>query len=224
MGAIMDDIVNEFRDSIEQSGLVGRLTPSHIVACMCTALVCGLIIYLVYKYFYRGAVYSENFNILNVITCMSTSFIIMTISSNLVLSLGMVGALSIVRFRAAVKEPLDIGFLFLAIAAGLTSGAGLYPMAFIGTLSVVLAYILLTLAGSGRKSFLLVIKYDDLAKDKVMAVIALCRCKLKSAVSFGTVTELTVTVKVKGMDTALLDDIKKIEGVNSAVLMEYVGD
>lgn len=220
----MNGIVQEIKDSIEQSGLVGRLTPAHITACMCTALICGLIIYLIYKFLYIGAVYSESFNILNVITCLTTSFIIMTISTNLILSLGMVGALSIVRFRAAIKEPLDIGFLFLAIAAGLTSGAGLYPLALIGTIFIVAVYILLTLTGSGKKGFLLVIKYNDPAKEEVMSVIASFHCRLKSTVSSGTFTELTASVKIKGMDTAVIDEIKKIEGVTSVVLMEYIGD
>lgn len=220
----MNGIVQELKNSIEQSGLVGRLTPAHIIACMCTALVCGLIVYLIYKFYYRGAVYSEGFNILNVITCMTTCFIIMTISTNLILSLGMVGALSIVRFRAAIKDPLDIGFLFLSIAAGLTSGAGLYPLALIGTISVAVVYILLTIFGNGKKHFLLVIKHNDTVKEEVLNALNMFHAKLKSAVSSGMTTELTVTIKVKGMDTAMLDTVKKIEGVNSVVLMEYVGD
>ena len=115
----MNSFIEEIKDSIEQSGLIEKLTPAHISAVMAAALVCGIVIYIVYRAFFRGAVYSESFNVLNVMTCLVTAFIIMTISSNLVLSLGMVGALSIVRFRAAIKDPLDIGFLFLAIAAAI---------------------------------------------------------------------------------------------------------
>ncbi len=220
----MNGIVQELRDSIDQASLVGRLTPSHIAACMCTALICGLLVYIVYRNFYRGAVYSESFNILNVITCMVTSFIIMTISANIVLSLGMVGALSIVRFRAAVKDPLDIGFLFLSIAAGLTSGAGLYPLALIGTIFVLIVYLLLTIISAGGKTFLLVVKYTEGARVEVMKAIKPFKAKLKSAVCYGETTELTVAVKIKGIDTEIVNYLQKLDGVQNAVLMEYVGD
>ena len=220
----MNGLVQEIKDSIDQAGLVGRISPSHIAACMCTAFVCGILIYIVYRFFYRGAVYSESFNILNVITCMVTSFIIMTISANIVLSLGMVGALSIVRFRAAVKDPLDIGFLFLSIAAGLTSGAGLYPLALIGTLSVLIVYLLLTIISAGGKTFLLVIKFAEGSRVDVMKAIKPYKAKLKSAVCYGEITELTVSIKIKGIDTEVVSFIQKIEGVQNAVLMEYVGD
>ncbi|MDE6030081.1 MAG: DUF4956 domain-containing protein, partial [Oscillospiraceae bacterium] len=121
---------------------LANLTVSRIIVTILTAALCGAIVYLTYRFFYRGVVYSENFNILLVLTTIVTSFIIMTISANIVLSLGMVGALSIVRFRAAVKDPLDIGFLFWGIAAGLTAGAQLYWVAIIGTVCIAVIYIL----------------------------------------------------------------------------------
>ena len=106
--------------------LTNALSLQTIFITLLTATVCGAVIYLVYRFFNRSVIYNENFNILVVLTTVVTAFIIMTISSNVVLSLGMVGALSIVRFRAAVKDPLDIGFLFWGIAAGITAGAQLY--------------------------------------------------------------------------------------------------
>ncbi|MFT3951762.1 MAG: DUF4956 domain-containing protein [Oscillospiraceae bacterium] len=126
---MLSGIVQDLKDSISSAGLVDNLKPQHVFLVMLSALVCGVIIYIVYKLFYRGAVYSEGMNVLNVMVCLVTSFVIMTISTNLVLSLGMVGALSIVRFRSAIKDPLDIGFLFWSIAAGITSGAGVYILA-----------------------------------------------------------------------------------------------
>ena len=220
----MNGIVQQIKDSIEQSGLIDKLTPAYIGAVMLSALVCGVVIYIIYRAFFRGAVYSESFNVLNVMTCMITSFIIMTISTNLVLSLGMVGALSIVRFRAAIKDPLDIGFLFLSIAAGLTSGAGLFPLALIGTLTISGVYVLFCLVGRGRRTFILVVKFADSAKDNVLNSIKENRCKLKSCIGYGEQSELTVSLKIKGTDTTALDKVRKIEGVTSAVLMEYVGD
>lgn len=220
----MNSFIDEIKDSIEQSGLIEKLTPAHISAVMAAALVCGIVIYIVYRAFFRGAVYSESFNVLNVMTCLVTAFIIMTISSNLVLSLGMVGALSIVRFRAAIKDPLDIGFLFLAIAAGLTAGAGLLPLALIGTFTICAVYIIFTLIGSGRRSFVMVVKFSDSAKEKVMDTVKKYGGKMKSCIAGKDFTELTVSLKLKGNDISAVEEIKKLEGVSSAVLMEYVGD
>lgn len=218
------NIVSDIRDSIEQSGLIERLTPAHILVVMGVAFLCSIIIYLVYRIFYRGAVYSDNFNLLIILTGMTTAFIIMTISTNLVLSLGMVGALSIVRFRSAIKDPLDIGFLFWAIAAGLTAGAGLYPLALAGTLAIALIYILFVVIGRGKRAFLLVVSYEDKASEKVKAILESQRTKLKSRVKYKGRNELTLQMKSKGNDEELLDSLLAIEGVTSAVMMEYVGE
>ncbi|MDR0220050.1 MAG: DUF4956 domain-containing protein [Lachnospiraceae bacterium] len=218
------NIVEEIRASLEQANLISRLTPAHVLACLLTALVCGTVIYLVYRLFYRGAVYSESFNLLNVVTCLTTALIIMTISQNLVLSLGMVGALSIVRFRAAVKDPLDVGFLFLAIAAGLTSGAGLFPLALIGTLVVTAVYVLYSLFGGGAKRFVCVVKCETGARDEVLKYLQARGTKLKSSISSGGQAEVTVTAKLKKMDISLQEELEKMMGVQSVVLMEYVSD
>ena len=131
----MVDVISQFltsgsklTDAIELFGTdfeLANISIATILVTLLTAAVCGAVIYLVYRFFNRSVIYNENFNILVILTTIVTSFIIMTISSNVVLSLGMVGALSIVRFRAAVKDPLDIGFLFWGIAAGITAGAQL---------------------------------------------------------------------------------------------------
>ena len=219
----MDGIRTILSDSITQAGLLQKLSPTYVVVAMSVALICGIIIYAVYKLFFRGAVYSENFNILLIITTLVTAFIIMTISSNLVLSLGMVGALSIVRFRAAVKDPLDVGFLFWAVAAGLTSGAGLFPFAVVGTIFVAIVYILLTAIRVGRHSYLLIVKYSDTAEEKVSAEMKSAKCRLKNKTRLDGRTELTVQVKL-GNDISILNRIKAVEGVTSAVLVEFTGD
>ena len=141
----MVDVISQFltsgsklTDAIELFGTdfeLANISIATILVTLLTAAVCGAVIYLVYRFFNRSVIYNENFNILVILTTIVTSFIIMTISSNVVLSLGMVGALSIVRFRAAVKDPLDIGFLFWGIAAGITAGAQLYWVALLPPLS-----------------------------------------------------------------------------------------
>ncbi|MDR2547675.1 MAG: DUF4956 domain-containing protein [Lachnospiraceae bacterium] len=220
----MNNVVDEIRDSLERANLITRLTPSHIIACLLTALVCGTLIYIVYRTFYKGAVYSESFNLLNVLTCLTTAFIIMTISQNLVLSLGMVGALSIVRFRAAVKDPLDIGFLFLAIAAGLTSGAGLYPLAVIGTLLICGVFMAYSFLGGSARRYVCVIKHDLAVRDAVFELLESYPTRMKSSISSGDHAEVTVSLKVKKMNIILQKELEAMDGVKSVVLMEYVSD
>lgn len=121
--------MTSFSDVFKKSFLSGNLADlsvTTITLALVAAFLCGMLIYFVYKKFYKGVIYNNNFNILLVMVSVVTSFIVLTISSNVVLSLGMVGALSIVRFRTAVKDPLDVGFLFWSIAVGITCGAGLY--------------------------------------------------------------------------------------------------
>ncbi|NLZ45313.1 MAG: DUF4956 domain-containing protein [Clostridiales bacterium] len=222
---MIKDIINDFKNSAEQAGLISKLTPAHIIAVMLTAILCGVVIYIVYKAFYRGAVYSESFNVLTVLTTVVTAFIIMTISTNLVLSLGMVGALSIVRFRSAIKDPLDIGFLFWAIAAGITSGAGLYPLALIGSGFIAVVYIAFVLLGRGKTSFILVVKYTDEAKSSVEGVLAGVKNRLKSKAKYKELNELTVQIKSKSStDISVLDKLLEIEGVENAVMVEYTGE
>ena len=138
--------MNTFTDIFKNSFLekTGNLTFESFLMSMLMALICALIIFLVYRYFFQGVVYNNNFNILLVMTCVVTCFVVIVISSNVVLSLGMVGALSIVRFRSAIKEPLDTGFIFWAVACGITSGAGLYLISGIAAVFVAVVFILLS--------------------------------------------------------------------------------
>ena len=134
-----------FSDIFKKSFLqeTGNLTTEGFFLSLIAALLCGIIIYFVYRYFFKGVIYNNNFNILLVMTSLVTCFIVIVISSNVVLSLGMVGALSIVRFRTAIKNPLDVGFLFWTVAVGITCGAGLYLISLIATIIISLVYILL---------------------------------------------------------------------------------
>lgn len=155
----MNTIKNLLSESMQQMGMIESLSVGTVILSFAVAFLCAALIYVVYRYFYKGVSYSPSFGMLLIMLTLLTNFIILCISTNLVLSLGMVGALSIVRFRAAVKEPLDVGFLFFAIAAGLTSGARLYFIAIIGTLLVDLVFILCYLLLNGTASYLLVIRY-----------------------------------------------------------------
>ena len=203
---------------------IANLSVPTILLTLLTSAVCGGVIYLVYRFFNRSVVYNENFNILVILTTVVTSFIIMTISANIVLSLGMVGALSIVRFRAAVKDPLDIGFLFWGIAAGITAGAQLYWVALIGTAAIAVLYILLTIFRKEKKSYLLIVRYDAASEMNVAGVLNGVKYRLKNKTRTGSRVDLTVEVKIKKNDTAYLSRFNAIEGVESVTLLEYSGE
>ena len=218
----MNTLKEILKENITQMGLVETLSPEYIALVLGTALVCGMSLYIVYKLFYQGAVYSENFGLLIVMTTMTVAFIIMTISSNIVLSLGMVGALSIVRFRTAVKDPLDVGFLFLAIAAGLTAGAGLFLIAGLGTVVICAVFVVLRQIGRGRTTYLLVADYDSSSEDAVMTLLNPGKGKLKSKAMDGKRVELTWLIRKDAEKT--LAEILKVEGVRKATLIAYTGD
>ena len=211
-------------ESLKQGEISKYLSIPYIISTMVVALFCAITIFLVYKKFYRGAVYSNNFNILNVMLCLITAFIISAISSNIILSLGMVGTLSIVRFRSAIKDPLDIGFLFWSISTGIMAGAGLYPFAIISTLVIATVYICFTALSSGTHTYLLIIKYSDDANETILHEIKSIKHKLKSKSSYNGINELTLQVSIKKNNTDFVNNISKLEGVDSAMLIEYTGD
>lgn len=156
------------------------------------------------------------------ICAMTVAFIIMTISSNIVLSLGMVGALSIVRFRTAVKDPLDVGFLFLAIGAGLTAGAGLLLIAVIGTVVICMVYVVMFYLDRRAMTYLLVVRCETGMESSIKESLKRIKYKLKSQSSDGNATEIVYTVKVKNEE--ILTTILALKGVSNASLVAYTGD
>lgn len=201
--------------------MIESLSVGTVILSFAVAFLCAALIYVVYRYFYKGVSYSPSFGMLLIMLTLLTNFIILCISTNLVLSLGMVGALSIVRFRAAVKEPLDVGFLFFAIAAGLTSGARLYFIAIIGTLLVDLVFILCYLLLNGTASYLLVIRYGDEAAEALEEALYEQKKKLKSKIKRGSTTEITYAVSLKKDSGPLVDNLSGITGVKNVVLVQY---
>lgn len=194
-----------------------------LAVSMLVSLSCGFAIYLLYRFFYRGVVYSDNFGVLIVLVSGITTFIILTIGANLVLSLGMVGALSIVRFRAPVKEPLDVGFLYWAIAVGVATGARLYLVAIVGTVAVGLIYVVMTLLRKEKRTFLLILRYAASSEEKMEAVLKNIPHKLKNKSLSQESVELTVEVRVMRNQTEFMKPFTA-DLVSSAVLVEYNGD
>lgn len=218
-----------FSDIFKKSFLeeAGNLSVDGFVLSMLAAFLCGMVVYTVYRNFYKGVVYNQNFNILLVLTSLVTCFVVIVISSNVVLSLGMVGALSIVRFRAAIKEPMEIVYLFWAIAAGIVIGAGMIPLAVIG--SVVIGGILLVF--SNRKMhenpYILILNCQDgQVESAAMAMTkdAVARFAVKSKTVNASGIELTAEISMKDGETAFVNALSALEGVSSATLVSYNGD
>ena len=220
----MSDYITEIKNLMGQANSLTTTTPVKIVACLTFTLVCAAIIYCIYRFFYRGACYSENFAVLLVMVAVITAMIILTISSSVALSLGTIGALSIIRFRSAIKDPLDVGFLFWSVVVGLTTGAGMVPFALIGSVFIAVLYILLTLLRTTRGTYLLIIRYTDEAAEGVAGMVDELNGRLKNKTTYKDETELTVQIRFKGTDTPFLDDLKNMNGVSNAVLVEFTGE
>ena len=136
----------------------------------------------------------------------------------------MVGALSIERYRTAVKDPLDVGFLFWTVAVGVTCGAGLYLISIMGTLFVAAVYIMLVKIRNRKHQYLLIIKYEDGAAEEVRRKVEPVRKVLKNKTGTKGVTELTYEVRLRGEDSSFVTELAAIEGVTNAALIEFTGD
>ena len=187
----------------------------------------GLFIFLVYKKTFTGVMYSSSFGVTLVALTMITTMVILAVTSNVVLSLGMVGALSIVRFRTAIKEPLDIAFLFWSIAVGIVLAAGLIPLAVFG--SVVIGVMLLVFVN--RKSrcdpYIAVLQCDGQASEARAEDFLrqnTRRCVVKSKTVQKDAVELNLEIRLKDENTSFINALADLPGVRSAVLVSYNGD
>ena len=199
-----------------------------VVIALALAFVIGLFIMQVYKKTFKGVMYSESFGISLIALCLITTLIILAVTSNIVLSLGMVGALSIVRFRSAIKEPIDIAYLFWAISAGIVIGAGLIPLAVIGSIFIGLVMILFVNRKTVNNPYILVINCDN-DNSENDALKLLSKTVDKYNVKSKTVSpingiEMTVEIGLKKNTTSFVNEISKINGVSNVVLVSYNGD
>ena len=221
MTTFSDIFKSSFLENVASVSLVDMLVT------MALAFGMGVFIFFVYRKTYAGVMYSASFGATLVALTMITSMTILAVTSNVVLSLGMVGALSIVRFRTAIKEPMDIAFLFWSIAAGIVLAAGMIPLAVFG--SVVIGVVLLFFVNRKAVSnpFIAVVSCADAEAEK-RAVQFLGEHVEKASVKSKTAQsgniEFTCEVRLKGDDTAFITALSEMEGVNSAVLVSYNGD
>ncbi len=218
-----------FVDMIKKSVVAeftGTISVDKVLLSLAIAFIIGIFIIYVYKKTYSGVIYSKSFSLCIILLTMVTSMIIRTISSNLALSLGMVGALSIVRFRTAIKEPTDTAFMFWGITAGIMSGAGLYLVAIIASVGIGVLYMVgYTMGFKTNRQFLFILKYEASSDKRIIdALKKLPKTKLKSKSIVKNTIELTFEVELKDDDTKILDDFKDIDGVVSASVISYQND
>ena len=214
---IKKSVVNQF---------TGTISVQSILLSLITAFMISVFIIWIYKKTYTGVVYSKSFSLSILMLALVTTLIIQTISSNIALSLGMVGALSIVRFRTAVKEPIDTGFMFWAITAGIMAGANLYLASIIGSLMLGILYYICYMMGLKMNSkYLVIVKYDDNAEEDIKNILSkLKKYKLKSKSKSKNNVEITFEVELNDNTQKLVDKISKIDGVQNCSLISYQND
>lgn len=217
-------------NDIFKSSFLDKATSFSILdftIAMALAFALGLFIFFIYKLTYNGIMYSAAFGLSLLAMTMITTLVLLAVTSNVVLSLGMVGALSIVRFRTAVKDPMDIVFLFWAIAVGIVLGAGIIPLAVFGSLFIGLILWVFVNRKGHDIPYILIINCSNAVAEK--EVTARLKDKLKRQVlKSKTVTkegiELTLEVRLKDDNSEFVNELSDFEGINNVVLVSYNGD
>lgn len=216
-----DIFKSSFLKNIESVSLTDTILALALAFCI------GLFIYYVYKKTYSGVMFSSSFGVTLVALILITTLVMLAITSNVVLSLGMVGALSIVRFRTAIKEPLDIAFLFWSITAGIVLAAGLVPLAVFGSIFIGIVLLVFVNRKSYVNPYIIVISCENEASEKHVTAFLkenVEKCVIKSkTVSKGNI-EVNYEIRMKDESTEFVNLVSDMEGVRSAVLVSYNGE
>lgn len=218
-----------FQDIFTSSFLenISAITVFDMALALALAFATGLFIFFIYKKCYAGVMYSASFGVTLVALTMITALLILAVTSNIVLSLGMVGALSIVRFRTAIKEPSDIAFLFWAIAAGIVLAAGFIPLAVFGSLFIGLILLIFSRYKGFERPYILVLhceNSDAEAKARSFVEQKVKKLSVKSKSVAPGCIELNYEVRLKDRDTDFINELAELEGVSHTVMVSYNGD
>ena len=213
------------KNSILESGVFDGVSMTSAALGLLTALIMGAVIYFVYRKFYTGVIYSRSFAITLVGMTVLTAMVTLAISTNIVISLGMVGALSIVRFRTAIKDPLDLLYLFWAITTGITSGARMYVLVAVSAVVMTLMIVLFYHKQQKGRIYILVVHYlGDEAGDNVIRALGKIKYFIKSKTLRKEKTEMAIEVFCKNNDTFFMEKIRAIDGVEDSTLIQYNGE
>lgn len=218
-----------FQDIFKSSFLerIASVSILDMAIALVLAFLLGLFIFFIYKKSYSGVMYSMSFGVTLVALTLITTLLILTVVSNIVLSLGMVGALSIVRFRTAIKEPMDIAFLFWAIAAGIVLAAGLIPLAVFGSLFIGLVLFAFSRKKTVDAPYILVVHCENSQVEeqtRLFVASQVRRLNLKSKSVESGCVELNYEVRLRDDDSAFVNELEAMEGVRRVVLVSYNGD
>ena len=221
--SVSDFFKNSVLKSFE-SGLTWG-TVVEAISKILLALAIGFVIYLLYKASFRGVVYSESFAMSLVGMTVVTSAILVAISSNLVLSLGCVGALSIVRYRTAIKSPMDLMFLFLCVGVGVCIGAGVLYIAVIVVAVFALLLLIMAKAKGHEELYVMMVHYNGTdITEKIQEIMGDVKYKIQSQTIRKTDVEMAVEVRVRNHNLSFVEDISKIDNVNDVTVVQYNGD
>lgn len=218
-----------FKDIFKSSFLenINSVTILDMVLALTLAFGIGVFIFLVYKKTFKGVMYSSSFGVTLIALTMISTLVILAVTSNVVLSLGMVGALSIVRFRTAIKEPLDIAFLFWSIAVGIVLAAGMIPLAVFGSIIIGVMLIVFVNKKPHDNPYIVVIHCSDgEVESKILSSLKgyVQKCVVKSKTVTADSVELHYEVRLKSEDTSFVNVLSSTQGVSDVVLVSYNGD
>ncbi len=218
-----------FSDIFKSSFLenVASVSVLDMAVALALSFAIGLFIFFVYKKTFSGVMYSSSFGVTLVALTMITALVILAVTSNVVLSLGMVGALSIVRFRAAIKEPLEIAFLFWSIAVGIVLAAGMIPLAVIGSIIIGLVLIIFVNRKSHFNPYIVVINCEN--HESESAAVEFLRkqtskCVIKGKTARAGNIEINAEIRMKDDNTDFINILSDMKGIGSAVLVSYNGE
>ena len=206
---------------------ISSVTIFDMMLALVLAFGLGIFIFLIYKKTYNGVMYSSSFGVTLIALTMITTVVILAVTSNVVLSLGMVGALSIVRFRTAIKEPLDIAFLFWSIAAGIVLAAGMIPLAVIGSVVIGLTLLVFVNRKSHSNPYIVVLQcsgHESEQAAKAYLEKRTNRCVVKSKTAQKGSIELNLEIRLKDDNTDFVNELSEMDGVASVVLVSYNGE
>lgn len=215
------------KDFIKKSVLesFSRYDAPKLGAALLAALLLGIFIYFVYRRFYTGVIYSRSFAVTLVGMCILTCMVTLAISTNVVISLGMVGALSIVRFRTAIKDPMDLLYLFWAITTGITAGAGMYALGLLTAVVMVGMIVLFYRRQEQGRIYVVVIHYTgQQAGDDVIRAFGRNRFVVKSKTMRGASTEMAAEVFCRDKELEFAERLRAVEGVDDVTLIQYNGE
>lgn len=218
-----------FGDVFKSSFLenIASVSILDMVIALVLAFGIGMFIFFVYKKTYSGVMYAPGFGVTLVALTMITTVVILAVTSNVVLSLGMVGALSIVRFRAAIKDPLDIAFLFWSIAVGIVLAAGMFPLALIGSIFIGVMLLVFVNRKSHVHPYILIVQcdgYDSEVKVREFMEKQVKKCVVKSKVAQPGHVELNLEVRMKDDNADFVNILSEMDGVSSASLVSFNGE